>query len=306
MRTASGSARRAMRWAAHKQIGLPLFVAVTALGLGAAEGAQKHARVPSPSASPSLLDLQAQVKATATKTIPSVVNIASTVVVREQAFSDEGLPFGLIPELPPRRQYGQGSGVIVSADGYIITNNHVVADAIDVDVLLADRRQFKGRVVATDPKTDVAVVKIEARGLSPAPWGDSSRLAVGDFVLAIGNPLGLNQTVTFGIVSAVGRADVGIADYEDFIQTDAPINPGNSGGALVNIKGELIGINTAIASESGGYQGIGFAVPSNMARQVMDQLVTRGRLTRGFLGVAVQELTPAVARGLGLTASRGI
>jgi len=287
-----------MRWAAHKQIGLPLFVALTALGLGAAEGAQKHARVPSPSpsASPSLLDLQAQVKATATKTIPSVVNIASTVVVREQAFSDEGLPFGLIPELPPRRQYGQGSGVIVSADGYIITNNHVVADAIDVDVLLADRRQFKGRVVATDPKTDVAVVKIEARGLSPAPWGDSSRLAVGDFVLAIGNPLGLNQTVTFGIVSAVGRADVGIADYEDFIQTDAPINPGNSGGALVNIKGELIGINTAIASTTGGSVGVGFAIPSNMAKAAMQSLLKTGRVIRGFLGASTQDVTPLLGK----------
>jgi serine protease Do len=281
-----------MRWAAHKQIGLPLFVALTALGLGAAEGAQKHARVPSPS----LLDLQAQVKATATKTIPSVVNIASTVVVRDQAFSDEGLPFGLIPELPPRRQYGQGSGVIVSADGYIITNNHVVADAFDVDVLLADRRQFKGRVVATDPKTDVAVVKIEARGLSPAPWGDSSHLAVGDFVLAIGNPLGLNQTVTFGIVSAVGRADVGIADYEDFIQTDAPINPGNSGGALVNIKGELIGINTAIASTTGGSVGVGFAIPSNMAKAAMQSLLKTGRVIRGFLGASTQDVTPLLGK----------
>src|SRR5256886_4520371 len=301
MRTASGSARRAMRWAAHKQIGLPLFVALTALGLGAAEGAQKHARVPSPS----LLDLQAQVKATATKTIPSVVNIASTVVVREQAFSDEGLPFGLIPELPPRRQYGQGSGVIVSADGYIITNNHVVADAIDVDVLLADRRQFKGRVVATDPKTDVAVVKIEARGLSPAPWGDSSRLAVGDFVLAIGNPLGLNQTVTFGIVSAVGRADVGIADYEDFIQTDAPINPGNSGGALVNIKGELIGINTAIASTTGGSVGVAYAVPSSMAKAAMQSVVTTVRVIRGFLGASTQDVTPLLGKLFKLPDVRG-
>src|SRR2546427_2948652 len=141
---------------------------------------------------------------------------------------------------------------------------------------------------------------------SPAPWGDSSRLAVGDFVLAIGNPLGLNQTVTFGIVSAVGRANVGIADYEDFIQTDAAINPGNSGGALVNGSGALIGINTAIFSESGGYQGIGFAVPSNMARQVMDQLVTRGRLIRGYLGVAVQEVTPAIARALNLASAHGI
>src|SRR5881409_81261 len=296
MRTASGSARRAMRWAAHKQIGLPLFVALTALGLGAAEGAQKHARVPSPSASPSLLDLQAQVKATATKTIPSVVNIASTVVVREQAFSDEGLPFGLIPELPPRLQYGQGSGVIVSADGYIITNNHVVADAIDVDVLLADRRQFKGRVVATDPKTDVAVVKIEARGLSPAPWGDSSRVEVAEVVLALGNPFGLSQTVTQGIVSAVGRADVGIADYEDFIQTDAPINPGNSGGALVNIKGELIGINTAIASTTGGSVGVGFAIPSNMAKAAMQSLLKTGRVIRGFLGASTQDVTPLLGK----------
>ncbi len=286
------SIRVSERLTAHRKIGLPLFVALTALGLGAAEGAQKHARVPSPS----LLDLQAQVKATASKTIPSVVNIASTVVVRDQAFSDEGLPFGLIPELPARRQYGQGSGVIVSADGYIITNNHVVADAFDVDVLLADRRQFKGRVVATDPKTDVAVVKIEARGLSPAPWGDSSRLAVGDFVLAIGNPLGLNQTVTFGIVSAVGRADVGIADYEDFIQTDAPINPGNSGGALVNIKGELIGINTAIASTTGGSVGVGFAIPSNMAKAAMQSLIKTGRVIRGFLGASTQDVTPLLGK----------
>ena len=286
------SIRVSERLTAHRKIGLPLFVALTALGLGAAEGAQKRAHVPSPS----LLDLQAQVKATASKTIPSVVNIASTVVVRDQAFSDEGLPFGLIPELPARRQYGQGSGVIVSADGYIITNNHVVADAFDVDVLLADRRQFKGRVVATDPKTDVAVVKIEARGLSPAPWGDSSRLAVGDFVLAIGNPLGLNQTVTFGIVSAVGRADVGIADYEDFIQTDAPINPGNSGGALVNIKGELIGINTAIASTTGGSVGVGFAIPSNMAKAAMQSLLKTGRVIRGFLGASTQDVTPLLGK----------
>src|SRR5881409_190776 len=296
MRTASGSARRAMRWAAHKQIGLPLFVALTALGLGAAEGAQKHARVPSPSASLSLLDLQAQVKATATKTIPSVVNIASTVVVREQAFSDEGLPFGLIPELPPRLQYGQGSGVIVSADGYIITNNHVVADAVDVLVLLGDRRQFKGRVVATDPKTDVAVIKIDANGLPVVPWGDSSALSVADFVLAIGNPLGLNQTVTFGIVSAVGRADVGVADYEDFIQTDAPINPGNSGGALVNVWGELIGINTAIASTTGGSVGVGFSIPSNMARAAMQSLLKTGRVVRGFLGASTQDVTPLLGK----------
>jgi serine protease Do len=236
------------------------------------------------------------VKSTAAKVIPAVVSIASTVMVRDQAFSDEGLPFGLFKEPPARRQYGQGSGVIVSADGYIITNNHVVAEAVDVEVILADRRQYKGRVVATDPKTDVAVVKINASNLPTVSWGDSSNLAVGDFVLAIGNPLGLSRTVTFGIVSAVGRADVGVADFEDFIQTDAPINPGNSGGALVNIKGELVGINTAIASPTGGSVGVGFAIPSNMARAAMQSLIKTGRVVRGFLGASTQDVTPLLGK----------
>jgi serine protease Do len=262
------------------------------LSTAAAANRAKGGRSPSSVA----LDLQAQIKSTALKVLPAVVNIASTVVVRDQAFTDEGLPFGLIPEAPPRRQYGQGSGVIVSGDGYIVTNNHVVADATNVEVLLSDRRQFKGKVVATDPKTDVAVVKIEATGLPTVVWGDSSRLGVGDFVLAIGNPLGLNQTVTFGIVSAVGRADVGVADYEDFIQTDAPINPGNSGGALVNVKGELIGINTAIASMTGGSVGVGFAIPSNMAHVAMQGLIKRGRVIRGFLGASTQDVTPLLGK----------
>ena len=161
-------------------------------------------------------------------------------------------------------------------------------------MILADRRQFKGRVVATDPKTDVAVVKIQATNLLTVPWGDSSNLAVGDFVLAIGNPLGLSRTVTFGIVSAVGRADVGVADFEDFIQTDAPINPGNSGGALVNTNGELVGINTAIASPTGGSVGVGFAIPSNMARAAMQSLIKTGRVVRGFLGASTQDVTPVV------------
>jgi serine protease Do len=241
-------------------------------------------------------DLQNQVKATASKVIPAVVSIASTVMVRDQAFSDETLPFGLFREPPARRQYGQGSGVIVSSDGYIITNNHVVADAVDVEVILADRRQFKGKVVATDPKTDVAVVKIQSTNLPTVPWGDSSNLAVGDFVLAIGNPLGLSRTVTFGIVSAVGRADVGVADFEDFIQTDAPINPGNSGGALVNTSGELVGINTAIASPTGGSVGVGFAIPSNMARTAMQSLIKTGRVVRGFLGASTQDVTPLLGK----------
>ncbi|BCA55770.1 Serine protease Do [Nitrospira sp. KM1] len=241
-------------------------------------------------------DLQAQIKGTAAKVIPAVVSIASTVMVRDQAFGDEALPFGLFKEPPARRQYGQGSGVIVTADGYIITNNHVVADAVNVEVILADRRQFKGRVVATDPKTDVAVVKIQTTNLPTVSWGDSSRLAVGDFVLAIGNPLGLSRTVTFGIVSAVGRADVGVADFEDFIQTDAPINPGNSGGALVNINGELVGINTAIASPTGGSVGVGFAIPSNMAKSAMQSLIKTGRVVRGFLGASTQDVTPALGK----------
>jgi len=241
-------------------------------------------------------DLQGQVKATAAKVIPAVVSIASTVMVRDQAFSDEALPFGMFKEPPARRQYGQGSGVIVSPDGYIITNNHVVAEAVDVEVILADRRQYKGRVVATDPKTDVAVVKINATNLPTVAWGDSSNLTVGDFVLAIGNPLGLSRTVTFGIVSAVGRADVGVADFEDFIQTDAPINPGNSGGALVNIKGELVGINTAIASPTGGSVGVGFAIPSNMARAAMQSLIKTGRVVRGFLGASTQDVTPLLGK----------
>nr|WP_281721191.1 Do family serine endopeptidase [Nitrosomonas nitrosa] len=241
-------------------------------------------------------DLQRQVKNTANKVIPAVVSIASTVMVRDQAFSDEALPFGLFKEPPTRRQYGQGSGVIVSPDGYIITNNHVVADAVDVEVVLADRRQYKGRVVATDPKTDVAVVKIQAMKLPTVTWGDSSQLDVGDFVLAIGNPLGLSRTVTFGIVSAVGRADVGVADFEDFIQTDAPINPGNSGGALVNIQGELVGINTAIASPTGGSVGVGFAIPSNMARAAMQSLIKTGRVVRGFLGASTQDVSPSLGK----------
>ena len=252
--------------------------------------------VPAPSA-PGHVDLQTQIKATAAKVTPAVVNIASTVVIRDQTVFDEGPLFGTLPQQPaPLRQYGQGSGVIVSADGTIITNNHVVAEANDVEVLLADRRQFKGRVIATDPKTDVAIIKIDATGLPTIPWGDSGRLGVGDFVLAIGNPLGLNQTVTFGIVSAVGRADVGIADYEDFIQTDAPINPGNSGGALVNIKGELIGINTAIASTTGTSIGVGFAIPSNMAKTAMQSLLKTGRVVRGFLGASTQDVTPLLAK----------
>ena len=204
------------------------------------------------------------------------------------------------------REGGLGSGVIVSSDGYILTNNHVVDGATDVRVTLPDRREFKARVIGTDAKTDIALVKIDASNLPVITVGNSSKLQVGDSVLAIGNPYGVGQTVTMGIVSATGRANLGIEAYEDFIQTDASINPGNSGGALVNERGELVGINTAIlAGGSGGNQGIGFAVPVNLARQVMDAIVTHGQVTRSYLGVSVQDVSPAIAKAMNLPAPSG-
>jgi serine protease Do len=199
-----------------------------------------------------------------------------------------------------------GSGVIVSPEGYILTNNHVVDSATEVRVTLSDRREFKARVVGTDPKTDVAVLKIDARDLQPVIIGDSDRLQVGDYVLAVGNPFGLGKTVTMGIVSATGRGNLGIEDYENFIQTDASINPGNSGGALVNDRGELVGINTAIISHgSEGNQGIGFAVPVAVARNVMGQILKDGKVTRAYLGVMAQEVTPSIARAFHLSEVRG-
>ena len=243
---------------------------------------------------------------------PMVVNISTTKVVRrdtgpffEDPFFDLFNPFHDFRMPKKWKEQSLGSGVIVSPDGYIITNNHVVEKADEIKVTLLDKRSFKGRIVGADPKTDIAVVRIDASSLPTLKWGDSEKLQVGEFVLAIGNSYGLSHTVTMGIISAVGRANVGIADYEDFIQTDAAINPGNSGGPLVNIKGELIGINTAIFSRTGGYQGIGFAVPSNMVRLVMDQLVQRGKIIRGWIGVTIQELTPELSQKFGLKKSNG-
>lgn len=250
---------------------------------------------------------------------PAVVNIATTRVVKGQ----EGVPLTPFFEDPffrrffgdeffrqfdvprERREQSLGSGVIVDPSGYIVTNNHVISKADEIKVLLNDRREYKGKIVGTDPKTDLAVIKIDATNLPTIPWGDSSKLQVGELVLAVGNPFGLNQTVTMGIISAVGRANVGIADYEDFIQTDAAINPGNSGGALVNIRGEIIGINTAIFTRSGGYMGIGFAVPSNMAKSVMESLRTKGKVVRGWLGVTIQEVNADLAKQFGLKEARG-
>lgn len=194
-----------------------------------------------------------------------------------------------------RKSVSLGSGVVVSPDGLILTNNHVIKDADKIKVVLSDKREFVGKVIGSDPKTDLSVIRIDADNLSSITLGNSDELKVGELVLAIGNPFRLNQTITMGIVSAVGRANVGIAEYEDFIQTDAAINPGNSGGALVNVKGELIGINTAIFSTTGGYQGIGFAIPSNMAKIVMNSLIQKGKVIRGWLGVSIQAITPELA-----------
>jgi len=210
------------------------------------------------------------------------------------------------PQLPrERKAMSLGSGVIVSSDGLILTNNHVIKDADKIKVILSDKREFDGKVIGTDPKTDLAVIKIGASGLPTIRWGDSDKLRIGEIVIAIGNPYRLNQTVTMGIVSAVGRANVGIADYEDFIQTDAAINPGNSGGALVNARGELVGINTAIFSTTGGYQGIGFAIPSNMAKVVMKSLIEKGKVIRGWLGVSIQAITSELAQQFHLKEEHG-
>ncbi|MDB6033800.1 MAG: protease Do [Verrucomicrobiales bacterium] len=203
------------------------------------------------------------------------------------------------------KQYGLGSGVIVSKDGYILTNNHVVENADEVKVALNDGREFTAKVIGADPKSDIALIKVDAKDLPAVNIADSDKIEVGDLVLAVGNPFGVGQTVTTGIVSGLGRGNLGL-DYEDFIQTDAAINPGNSGGALVDAEGRLIGINTAILSRSGGNQGIGFAVPVNLARNVMESLVKEGRVVRGFMGVNIQDLTPSLAQEFNLKEQSGV
>jgi len=245
--------------------------------------------------------------------LPAVVSITSSRMVNVPQFPFFNQPFfqqffgGQLPQQPQQqREMGLGSGVIISADGYILTNNHVVAKSTDIKVMLPDKRQFPGKVVGTDPQTDIAVVKIAATGLPTITLGDSSKLQVGDYAFAIGNPFGVGETATMGIISATGRNGLSIEDYEDFIQTDAAINPGNSGGALLNARGELIGINTAILTGgSGGNQGIGFAIPINMAKYVMEQILKHGKVVRGYIGVGIQEVTPALAKAFKVPPEKG-
>lgn len=253
------------------------------------------------------------------RVVPSVVNIFATKVHRS-ATDRHMLPFfndpffreffgAPGPQRPQeRRERSLGSGVIVSEDGIILTNNHVVQSAEEIKVTLNDGRDLAAKLVGTDAKSDLAVLRIvgDVGKLKALPFGDSNRLRLGDVVLAVGNPFGVGQTVTMGIVSATGRANVGIVDYEDFIQTDAAINPGNSGGALVDLEGGLVGINTAILSRTGGYQGIGFAIPSNMARPIMESLLEHGRVVRGWLGVSIQDVDDDLAGAMNLDVEQGV
>jgi Do/DeqQ family serine protease len=248
--------------------------------------------------------------------MPSVVNISSLQVIKtyerwspfmadpffQQFFGGGGYDY-VVPR--ERRELSLGSGVIADPKGIVLTNNHVVEHATEVKVALSDGRELPAKVIGVDPRTDLAALKVDQAGLPSAVLGDSDRLQVGDIVLAFGNPFGLGGTVTMGIVSAIGRGNIGVADYEDFIQTDAAINPGNSGGALVNTRGEVVGINTAILSESGGYQGVGFAIPANMVREVLDSLIKNGRVIRGYSGLAVQPITPDLARAFSLPDTHG-
>jgi len=254
--------------------------------------------------------------------LPAVVNISTSKMVKnpqiQNPFENDpffqqffGHQFGQAPEQQPQqqREMSLGSGVIVSPDGYILTNNHVIDGASDIKVSLKDKREFKAQLIGADPKTDLAVLKIPATGLTAMTFGDSAKMQVGDFVLAIGDPFGVGETVTMGIVSATGRNSLDIEEggYEDFIQTDAAINPGNSGGALINVRGELVGINTAIltGNEGGGNEGVGFAIPVDMARGIMQQILKNGKVTRGYLGIMIQEVTPDLAKAFDLPSSEG-
>jgi serine protease Do len=294
-----------------------LMIIVLVAGLSSADITSAKEKAISPESVNLLTKLSNALAEVADAARPAVVNISttSTVIAQENPFGDMlndpffrrffGDQFGQQGQKRKYKSSALGSGVIVSENGYILTNNHVIKGADEIKVILYDKREFKGKVVGSDPRTDLAVIKINAKDLPTLKIGESIKLKTGDIVLAIGNPFGLNQTITMGIVSAVGRSNVGIADLEDFIQTDAAINPGNSGGALVNSNGELVGINTAIFSTSGGYMGIGFAIPADMAKTVMDSIIKHGKVIRGYLGVSIQNLTPELAKSLGIKETSG-
>jgi Do/DeqQ family serine protease len=267
---------------------------------------------PAPSSATVQLPSGRTIADVAARVTPSVVNVFSERRVRGDnapGLTDPffqyffGVPRGV--QRAPQRERSLGSGVIVAPDGLVLTNNHVVENAETIKVALKDGRDLDARLVGTDPASDIAVLRVDQNQLPAIEIADSSKTRIGDLVLAIGNPFGIGQTVTMGIISAVGRANMGITDYEDFIQTDAAINPGNSGGALVDMDGKLVGINTAIASQTGGYQGIGFAIPSNMAMQVETEILHSGKVTRGWLGIATQDVTSEVARAMDLTPHHG-
>ncbi|TCS71664.1 serine protease DegQ [Sulfuritortus calidifontis] len=246
----------------------------------------------------------------AKRALPSVVNIFTSKEVRlpRSPFMDDPMFqrfFGFRPESQAQRVTNLGSGVIVSDQGYILTNQHVVEAADEIQVTLADGRSLPAKVVGTDPETDLAVLKVQQAGLPAITFAKPDSLQVGDVVLAIGNPFGVGQAVTMGIVSALGRSHLGINTFESFIQTDAAINPGNSGGALIDISGNLVGINSAIYSRSGGNMGIGFAIPVSIARQIMEQIITTGGVTRGWIGIEVQDITPEVAESFALPSTQG-
>jgi Do/DeqQ family serine protease len=285
-----------------------LLAAAAVVGLVGAGAALKSGSTPA-FATPSMLT-DSSIPDVAERVVDSVVNISSTSVETGPASFD---PFFSDPDSPDfgspsqRQAMSKGSGVIVSPGGRILTNAHVVKGATEITVTIHDGTDFKAKVIGTDPKADLAVIQLEGKvpTLKPLSFGDSSSLRLGEVVLAVGDPFGVGKSVTMGIVSAKGRGGMGIEEYEDFIQTDAAINPGNSGGALVNLKGELVGINTAIASPNRGYSGIGFAIPTNMAHPIMDMLVKDGKVSRGFLGVNIATVTPELADKNNLPAQRG-
>ena len=285
------------------------FAAAAVVGL-IGTGAALHSGSSPAHATPSVL-ADGSIPDVAERVVDSVVNISTSHNLQTGPASYD--PFFSDPFSPgygdpgDRKAMSKGSGVVVTASGRILTNAHVVKDADDIKVTLHDGEDYDAKVVGVDPKADLAVIQLKGKlpALKPLTFGDSSTLRLGEVVLAIGDPFGVGKSVTMGIVSAKGRGGMHIEEYEDFIQTDAAINPGNSGGALVNLKGELVGINTAIASKSGGYAGIGFAIPTNMARPIMEQLIKDGKVSRGYMGVAIGTVTPAIAKEHNLQAQRG-